>query len=259
MNDKKSFYSTYDYDDLTPGVRIKLEHTLTFNHDAADISPYLDKSVEELQALSDKSAVAEQAIFEKLQSAVTEWEEQGAGTLLLDRAIQFLKTPQIKHTANKWQEIGENTNRQEITNMVYGMSFYIYEQVKYEKTAKKAFPEAWYISWDVYARCPAENGHIRTPIAGQRNKRYTDKAAAEKYLQGRIKAYAHLFTEISPPIPLKYQRNFMVNGHLLPGYTLEGQEPQKASVLDRLAASKAEAKAVPSPTPAKKPIVNEID
>ena len=37
-------------------------------------------------------------------------------------------------------------------------------------------------------------------LAGQDKKRYTDKAAAEKYLDGRKKAYFHLFAEISPPI-----------------------------------------------------------
>lgn len=257
MDDKKSFYSTYDYDGLTPGVRLKLEHTLTFNRDAADISPFIDKTVEELQEMRERSSSAEQYIFEKLQFAVTEWEKQGARTMLLDRAIQFLKTPQIKHTANKWQE-NEYGTYTEISNMVYGMSYNIYEQTKYDRETKQSVPVAWYVTWDVYVRYPAESNHNRTNIAGQQNKRYTDKAAAEKYLQGRIKTYAHLFTEISPPIPLKYQRNFMVNGHLLPGYTLEGQEPQKASVLDRLATSKAEAKAVPSPTPAKKPLANEI-
>lgn len=259
MDDKKSFYRAHGYDGLTPGVKLKLEHTLTFDSDNADISPFLDKTVEELQEMRERSVSAEQFLFEKLQSSTTEWEKQGARTMLLDRAIEFLKTPQLKHTANQWQEVGQNPNRQEITNMVYGMSFSIYEQVRYDRTAKEAFPEAWYISWDVYVRCPsAKNQHGRAPIAGQRNKRYTDKAAAEKYLQGRIKAYAHLFTELSPPIPVAYKRNFMVNGHLLPGYTLEGQEPEKTSVLDRLAASKAEAKASPSPAPTKKPADHEI-
>lgn len=28
MDDKKSFYHTHDYDDLTPGVKLKLEHLL---------------------------------------------------------------------------------------------------------------------------------------------------------------------------------------------------------------------------------------
>ncbi|MBQ3418250.1 MAG: hypothetical protein IJH32_10520, partial [Ruminococcus sp.] len=31
--------------------------------------------------------------------------------------------------------------------------------------------------------------------------------------------------EISPPVPPEYARPFMVNGVLLPGYTIQGQEP----------------------------------
>ena len=51
-------------------------------------------------------------------------------------------------------------------------------------------------------------------IAGQNQKRYTDKNAAIKYLDGRKKAYSHLFTEISPPIPKEYEHHFMVHGTL---------------------------------------------
>ena len=58
-------------------------------------------------------------------------------------------------------------------------------------------------------------------------KRYTDKNAAIKYLDGRKKAYSHLFTEISPPIPKEYEHHFMVHGTLLPGYTVEGLEQAK--------------------------------
>ena len=47
----------------------------------------------------------------------------------------------------------------------------------------------------------------------------------EKYLNGRIKAYDRLFTEISPPIPQEYAEHFKVNGMLLPDYTIEGEEP----------------------------------
>ena len=62
-------------------------------------------------------------------------------------------------------------------------------------------------------------------IAGQRNKRYTDKATAQKYIDGRKKAYAKYFQEISPSIPQNYAHYFKVNGVLLPDYTVEGQEP----------------------------------
>lgn len=112
-----------------------------------------------------------------------------------------------------------------------------------------------------------KHGHC-VEIAGQRRKRYTDKAAAEKYIEGRKKAFAHYFKEISPPIPQGYAEYFKVNGVLLPGYTIEGQEPeqstktaaeiiseitggdsisttQKPSVLKKLAESKTD-KAAPS-------------
>ena len=63
---------------------------------------------------------------------------------------------------------------------------------------------------------------------------------AEKYIQGRIKAYSHLFTEISPPIPKDLEKSFMVHGYLLPGYVTE--EMQKA------AAEKAEKSAEKKPS-----------
>ena len=48
----------------------------------------------------------------------------------------------------------------------------------------------------------------------------------QKYLDGRIKAYSHLFTEISPPVPKEYADGFRVNNQILPGYTIEGEEPK---------------------------------
>ena len=59
----------------------------------------------------------------------------------------------------------------------------------------------------------------------------------EKYLQGRIAAYAHLFTEISPPIPKDHRKHFCVNGVLLPGYTVENPDtlkPDEAALDDLL-------------------------
>lgn len=56
----------------------------------------------------------------------------------------------------------------------------------------------------------------------------------EKYLNGRIAAYAHLFTEISPPIPQDQKGRFCVNGVLLPGYTVEAPERTPQEVADDL-------------------------
>jgi len=54
----------------------------------------------------------------------------------------------------------------------------------------------------------------------------------QKYLNGRIKAHSHLFTEISPPIPKEYAKHFQVNGQLLPGYTVQGQEPPATAAIE---------------------------
>ena len=55
---------------------------------------------------------------------------------------------------------------------------------------------------------------------------FSDKAAMEKYLAGRIKAHDRLFTETMPPVRKGYAEPFKVNGLLLPGYAIEGEPPQ---------------------------------
>ncbi len=60
-----------------------------------------------------------------------------------------------------------------------------------------------------------------------------------------------MFSEISPPIPKEFERYFTVNGQLLPGYRVAGQEPKlpernaaasipekRESAIGRLAAAK---------------------
>lgn len=264
MENEKSYYSVHDYDTLDPGAELKIQHGVRFNPDAADLSPYINKSAEELQSMRENSSKREHEIFEKLCAAVKEWEVQAAATMLLDKAIEFVKMPEIKHTANQWQK-NEYGSRDEISNMVYSMSCSIYEKTRYNHELKEMVPVSWEVTWGVCVRNPIP-GHYGRQIAGQQNKKYADKAAAEKYLQGRIKAYAHLFTEISPPVPKAYADQFKVNGQLLPGYTIEGQEQQydktaaevtksleggifiydakKTSILEQLSTAKNESKTI---------------
>lgn len=185
--------------------------------------------------------------------------------MLIDRAIEYLKTPEIEHTENKW--VKDRYADEKISNRVYQMSVNVYEDSTYDRQTQQCIPTAWYVTWDVGVHTP-KHGWGKA-IAGQRQKRYTDKDAALKYIEGRKKAYAHLFTEISPPIPQEYAEHFKVNGVLLPGYTIEGQEPittnrtaievlnelsggafalqdKKPSVLGKLAASKEDMKKAPS-------------
>ena len=77
----------------------------------------------------------------------------------------------------------------------------------------------------------------------------------EKYVQGRIKAYSHLFTEISPPIPEEHLEPFVLYGHLLPGYTKASdvvKEVEKPSVKDKLKDLKSQIKSEPKNAPSHK-------
>ena len=220
-------------DDLRPAENMRIERHIYFHSDSADISHLTTLPVERLQTMRGESAAAEQAIFENLQVAALAWETQAEQTLSLDKAIEYTRTPPVKHTANQWEKSDVNNERQNMSNMVYAMSYYVYERTRYDKAAEKSVPVAWELSWSVRTNTPERNYSDR--VAGQSKKVYSDKAEMEKYLAGRIKAYSHLFTEISPPIPQEYVKNFRVNGQLLPGYTVEGEEPKplaRAAVIE---------------------------
>ncbi|MCI4867819.1 antirestriction protein ArdA, partial [Clostridioides difficile] len=116
----------------------------------------------------------------------------------------------------------KNYNRHTRSNRVYQMNYYIYENTRYDKEAQKSIPYSWTLTWSVRTNSPSRT---QAKIAGQDRKVFTDKAAMEKYLNGRIKAYDRLFTEISPPIPQEYADYFKVNGMLMPDYTIEGEDP----------------------------------
>ena len=76
-----------------------------------------------------------------------------------------------------------------------------------------------------------------------------DRTDAENYMNGRIRAHAKYFTELSPPVPEKHKIVFMESNMLLPGYHLEGQEPkqEKPSVLGKLSEAKKQEKTAPAP------------
>ena len=154
------------------------------------------------------------------EAPASAWEEQAGKTLLFDKAIEYARIPEVKHTANKWQD--EDNDRHTISNRVYKMSYHVYENTRYDKAAQKSIPYSYTLSWNIYTNSP--HGYGQAKIAGQDRKVFADRAAMEKYLNGRIKAYEKLFTEISPAIPPEYAEQFRVNGQLLPGYTVEGEE-----------------------------------
>ena len=220
MDEWKTGYSSYDRDRLDAADKMKIERGIYFETKDADISPLTALPLAELMKLREESAAAEQTVFENLKVQASAWEEQAAKTLLFDKAIEYARIPEVKHTANKWQD--EDNDRHTISNRVYKMSYHVYENTRYDKAAQKSIPYSYTLSWNVYTNSP--HGYGQAKIAGQDRKVFADRAAMEKYLNGRIKAYEKLFTEISPAIPPEYAEQFRVNGQLLPGYTVEGEE-----------------------------------
>ena len=220
MDEWKTGYSSYDRDRLDAADKMKIERGIYFDTKGADISPLTALPLAELVKLREESAAAEQTVFENLKVQASAWEEQAGKTLLFDKAIEYARIPEVKHTANKWQD--EDNDRHTISNRVYKMSYHVYENTRYDKAAQKSIPYSYTLSWNIYTNSP--HGYGQAKIAGQDRKVFADRAAMEKYLNGRIKAYQHLFTEVSPPIPPEYAEHFKVNGQLLPGYAIEGEE-----------------------------------
>ena len=236
MDEWKTGYSSYDRDRLDAADKMKIERGIYFDTKGADISPLTALSLAELMKLREESAAAEQTVFENLKVQAAAWEEQAGKTLLYDKAIEYARVPEVKHTANKWQD--EDNDRHIISNRVYKMSYHVYENTRYDKAAQKSIPYSYTLSWNVYTNSP--HGYGQAKIAGQDRKVFADRAAMEKYLNGRIKAYEELFTEISPAIPPEYAEQFRVNGQLLPGYTVEGEEIKQPAADSPAAAPRTE-------------------
>ena len=214
-------YSSYDHDKLETAETMRIERRIYFEAKDGEIAPYVSLPLEQLHAMREESAAAEQAIFNDLSSRAAAWEEQAGKTLLLDKAIEYTRTTVVQHTSNEWQK-GEY-DRYTRSNRVYQMNYHIYENTRYDREKQQSVPYSYSLTWGVYTNSPNRNGQAK--IAGQDRKVFSDKAAMEKYLNGRIKAYDRLFTEISPPIPQEYADYFKVNGQLMPDYTIEGEEP----------------------------------
>ena len=217
-------YTSYDFDSLEASHKMKIDRTVYFDTAAEDIAPLTALPLTELQQMRQESTDAEQTIYEALREQAKTWEEQAGRSALLSKAIEYVMTPPVKHTSNEWEKTDYDWHTR--SNAVYQMTYHIYENTRYDREQQKSVPYSWSLTWSVRTNGPDNGRNVR--IAGQERKTYSDKAAMEKYLAGRIKAYDHLFTEITPVIPKEYAQQFKVNGQLLPGYTIEGEEVQKA-------------------------------
>ena len=220
-------YSSYDHDDLEPASTMRIERRIYFESGKADLSEMVKLPLAELLSLRAESAAAEQEVFDRLKEQATAWEEQAGRTLFLDKALEYARTLPVTHTANQWEAPDEYRHIR--SNMVYQMDYSISENTRYDSAAPKSVPYSWTLRWSLRTNAPGS--YQQAKIAGQDRKVFSSREELDKYLNGRIKAHEHYFTEISPAIPKEYADYFKVNGCLLPGYTIEGEEPAKAAEL----------------------------
>ena len=274
---KTGYYSVNDFDFLEEGEKLRLEHDLRFQPNDKILLPLVNASYYDLIELRNIAVTGEQKLLDQLKELAEVWEQKASLTMLIDRALSYKRVPQVEHTSNQWQQ-SHYRDTEIISNMVYKMSVSLHEDNHYDNDTGQFVSDAWIVTWGVSLNTPDE--YRTKKIAGQDRKRFSDKDAALKYIDGRKKAYAHLFTEISPPIPERYADRFSKNGLLLPGYVVEGKpvlrtdvkavdllnalsdgdfmpDAHKPSVLGKISDTKSQQKAEPA-APSKKKKEPEI-
>ena len=274
---KTGYYSVNDFDFLEEGEKLRLEHDLRFQPNDKILLPLVNASDFDLYELRALAVSGEKKVFEQLKELAEVWEQKASLTMLIDRALSYKRVPQVEHTSNQWQQ-SHYRDTEIVSNMVYKMSVSLHEDNHYDNDTGQFVSDAWIVTWGVSLNTPDE--YRTKKIAGQDRKRFSDKDAALKYIDGRKKAYAHLFTEISPPIPERYADRFSKNGLLLPGYVVEGKpvlrtdvkavdllnalsdgdfmpDAHKPSVLGKISDTKSQQKAEPA-APSKKKKEPEI-
>ena len=119
-------YSSYDHDKLEAAETMRIERRIYFEAKDREIAPYASLPIAQLLSMRSESAAAEQAIFDDLKERAAAWEEQAGRTLLLDKTLEYVRTPHVQHTANEWQTTEHNRHIR--SNRVYQMNYPPYSQ-----------------------------------------------------------------------------------------------------------------------------------
>ena len=233
------------YTHITPGWKIEVSAHYYFDKKTDRIMELIQLPQEELTAMEAASVKREEAIFSRFFSIEDEWKKQAAETVALRKAREYLRALPVEHTSNQWKT--NQAGWQELSNMVYKLSYRIEENKKPDGRVVN-YKLSWQIHYNTLQHPTPDLIGSGWQFGGQRDKIFAARDELDRYLQGRIKAYSHLFTEISPPIPKDQKGRFCVNGVLLPGYTVEvTAEERLEELLSFLDDDLFPAEAAPSP------------
>ena len=135
-------YHAYRYGDhLTPGSELKIEHSVVCEN--VDISTLITMGTDSLEAMRQGSIDGEQKAYEIVVAAAKQWEQQAAATQTINRALEYLRTPEIEHTGNQWKDTDNWRADQKISNRVYQMTCSIWEDTKYDRETKQSVRLRW--------------------------------------------------------------------------------------------------------------------
>ena len=222
---KKSFYEIGPNEGyLRAGSYLEVRREILYRGEKANFKPFLNVPIKDLEKQLKEGQAEEKKIFDEMKKAVTAWDEHGAQTLLLQKAIKSLKTPEVTHTANEWRRRKDVT--WEISNLVYKMTFSIVKS-----------GDEWKLTWELSYTAPGLSkgywSYSRSPrerIEYEGSKKYKTMEGAQKYIQSKFDQFGACFESLSPPIPAETKGLFYVNGQLLQGYSLHPPIPQKEAV-----------------------------
>lgn len=249
-----SFYETDSNSSyLGEGNQVHIQRRIIYRGEHADFTPFLTVPHKELEKRLKDSMAEEKKIYDDIREKLKSWDEHGAQTLLLKKAIEYLKTPTVTHTANEWKQGKDGT--WEISNLVYKVTFKI-----------KKNGDEWKLAWELQYTAPGlPESHYYYPsdstprkrIEYEGSKKYRTMEGAQKYVQGKFSQYLSCFENLSPPVPASVKSLFCVNGQLLQGYSLASPvvEKRKEPTLNDLLSCLGDEDVVPAMAPA--PVAQE--
>ena len=218
FNDEK--FNIYSYGcGLKSGDEIKLKISISPKKELLknEVDELIKKN--SLQDNLSKLKEEELKIYNGLLESMDKWIEKAKEISLYEMAISYNNIKEVDHTYNKWvEEKDGSVFNSKISNMVYGMSFRVYTRENYRTKVV-----SYEVSYQVYIN-EYDYNYSRwnySEIASQERKKFSDEEKMIKYIEGRKKAFSHLFEEVNPPVPKEYENLFTVNGVLLPNYKVE--------------------------------------
>jgi hypothetical protein len=211
---------------LISGDRWTLDgHVFVSDQDSKeDMLMYAAMPPEALEALIAEAKAAEEAAYQALKDSASGLDDAIALVQVLAAAKRYVSVPKTQHTGNHIVGLYFPRGTYERSNQTYVMQWRFETIDKYDRELQERVVTGYRVDWCVRARPHDGPGAwcAKSVIAEQRGKKFETLEAAQKYIDGRVKAYAHLFVEDCPPVPRECAYIFTSGGALLPGYRLEG-------------------------------------